>query len=66
MHSINIGTGVDTTVLELVSMLSRATGFDREPDFAPPRVGEVAKISLDATHAASELSWRPLIKAKPV
>jgi UDP-glucose 4-epimerase len=57
----NIGTGIGTTVLELVSMLSRATGFDREPDFVPPRVGEVAKISLDATHASNELGWRPLI-----
>jgi UDP-glucose 4-epimerase len=53
---INIGTGIETDVLELVSALGE--GADFEPEFAPPRTGEVQRISIDPARAASELGWR--------
>jgi UDP-glucose 4-epimerase len=56
---INIGTGIETDVLELAAKLAEidgATGFD--PEFAPPRPGEVQRISLDASRAERELGWR--------
>ncbi len=56
---INIGTGRETTVLELVEALkglADAEGF--EPELAPPRSGEVQRIALDATRAERELGWR--------
>jgi len=57
---INIGTGVETDVLELVSALGElGGGGDFEPEFAPPRTGEVQRISIDPARAASELGWRP-------
>ncbi len=56
---INIGTGIETDVLELVSALGELGGAgDFEPEFAPPRTGEVQRISIDPARAASELGWR--------
>jgi UDP-glucose 4-epimerase len=57
---LNIGTGRETNVLELVEALARlgdAEGF--EPEFAPPRAGEVQRIALDASLAERELGWSP-------
>jgi UDP-glucose 4-epimerase len=55
---INIGTGIETDVLELVSALGELGGSgDFEPEFAPPRTGEVQRISIDPARAASELGW---------
>jgi UDP-glucose 4-epimerase len=56
---INIGTGVETNVLELVRALGELGGAgDFEPEFAPARTGEVQRISIDPSRAASELGWR--------
>jgi UDP-glucose 4-epimerase len=56
---INIGTGLETDVVELVSRLgelNEAAGF--EPKFAPARTGEVQRISIDPARAERELGWR--------
>jgi len=55
---VNVGTGVETDVLELVRALGElggAGGF--EPEFAPPRTGEVQRISIDPSRAGRELGW---------
>jgi UDP-glucose 4-epimerase len=58
--SVNIGTGREASVLELVEILAGiAARGDFEPQFAPPRAGEVQRIALDAGLAATELEWRP-------
>jgi UDP-glucose 4-epimerase len=54
----NIGTGIETDVLELVSQLAElgdAEGF--EPELASPRAGEVQRISIDPARAKRELGW---------
>jgi UDP-glucose 4-epimerase len=57
--AINIGTGVETDVLELASRLGELGGAeDFEPEFAPPRDGEVQRISIDPSLAARELGWK--------
>ncbi len=57
---INIGTGIETDVLELARQLGElGEGNDFEPEFAPPRTGEVARISIDPGRAGRELDWRP-------
>jgi UDP-glucose 4-epimerase len=57
--AINIGTGVETDVLELVAKLAELDGgTDFWPQLAPPRAGEVQRISLDASRAERELGWR--------
>lgn len=59
--AVNIGTGRETNVLELASALGRLGGVENfEPEFAPPRAGEVQRITLDAARAERELGWRPL------
>jgi len=57
---VNIGTGIETDVLELVRQLGGLGGNgDFEPEFASPRTGEVQRISIDPARAARELGWRP-------
>jgi UDP-glucose 4-epimerase len=56
---VNLGTGREASVLELAETLGRLGGADGfEPEFAPPRAGEVQRISLDAGRAEAELGWR--------
>ncbi len=56
---INIGAGIETDVLELASQLAEIDGAGKfEPEFAPPRAGEVQRIALDAGRAERELGWR--------
>jgi UDP-glucose 4-epimerase len=56
---INVGTGVETNVLELIEALKRLSGNESfEPEFAPARTGEVQAISIDAGRAERELGWR--------
>jgi UDP-glucose 4-epimerase len=58
---VNIGTGRETSVLELAEALGKlGSGASFEPEFAPPRAGEVQRITLDASRAEGELGWRPL------
>jgi UDP-glucose 4-epimerase len=57
--ALNIGTGKETNVLELVEALSELSGRDDfKPELAPPRTGEVQAISVNPTRAERELSWR--------
>ena len=57
--SFNIGTGRETSVLELVELLGELGGVDGfAPEFAPARAGEVQRISLDSSRAADQLGWR--------
>jgi UDP-glucose 4-epimerase len=56
---INIGTGVQTTVLELVDALAELGGRELEPEHAPERPGEVRHIALDYARAREELGWEP-------
>jgi UDP-glucose 4-epimerase len=53
----NIGTGVETSVLELGERLARAYGRGFAPEHAPERPGEVQRIALDPSLAARELGW---------
>jgi UDP-glucose 4-epimerase len=55
----NIGTGVETSVLELGELLARVCGRDFEPDLAPRRPGEVQRIAIDSGLAAVDLGWTP-------
>ncbi|MBV9212422.1 MAG: GDP-mannose 4,6-dehydratase [Actinobacteria bacterium] len=54
---VNIGTGRETTVLELVDVLGPHATASFEPDHHPERPGEVRRIALDATRARAELGW---------
>jgi len=58
--AVNIGTGREASVLDLVDVLAKLAGReDFAPKFAPARAGEVQRISLDAALAGRELGWAP-------
>ncbi|MCD6266873.1 MAG: SDR family oxidoreductase [Thermotogaceae bacterium] len=56
---LNIGTGRGTTVNELFMMLKSITGYSDEPEYAPPRKGDVRKSILDCSKAKEILGWEP-------
>jgi len=56
---INIGTGVETSVLELYGAMARAVGYPDPPKNAPARAGELARSSLDPGRAEIHLGWKP-------
>jgi UDP-glucose 4-epimerase len=55
--TLNVGTGVETSVLELGRMIGEACGRPFEPEMAPPRPGEIQRIAIDSGRAARELGW---------
>jgi len=58
----NVGTGVETSVLELVDALRDVSGGAQfEPEFAPERPGEVQRIAIDPSRAREELGWEPRV-----
>ncbi|MGW0041193.1 NAD-dependent epimerase/dehydratase family protein [Rhodococcus sp. NPDC003348] len=57
----NIGTGVETSDLELNRLVARATGATTEPVWKPERPGDVRRSALDAGLARSVLGWRPSV-----
>jgi UDP-glucose 4-epimerase len=57
----NIGTGTETSVLELYRAIAAATGVDREPEHVDARLGELQRSVLDPSAAERELGWRPQV-----
>ena len=56
---LNVGTGVETSVLELYGRIQRVAGVEREPEFGEARPGELQRSVLDASLAKRELDWEP-------
>jgi len=56
---VNLGTGVGTSVNDIVRELKPLTGFAGEPIHEPARPGEVQRIYLDASRAEQVLGWAP-------
>jgi UDP-glucose 4-epimerase len=55
----NVGTGIETSVNRLYSVMQDITGTDAEPEYAPARLGDLLRSTVDATRAERELGWRP-------
>jgi UDP-glucose 4-epimerase len=55
---INIGTGVETSVVELFTRLASITEFDQNPVFTDPRPGDVYRSVVDPSLALKLLGWR--------
>lgn len=55
----NVGTGVETSVLELYRTMASAAGVEAEPVFAPERPGELARSAIDPARAKLHLGWEP-------
>jgi UDP-glucose 4-epimerase len=57
----NVGTGVETSVRQLHSLVAAAAGAPDEPEFHPPRLGELKRSSLDISRAKQVLGWAPQV-----
>jgi UDP-glucose 4-epimerase len=57
----NIGTGIETTILDLVATIGEAAGRAVEPEFAPQRPGELQRSALAAELARRDLGWSPAV-----
>lgn len=57
--TFNIGTGVETSVLDLVDILSEVAGRRVEAVHTDPRPGEVRRTALSIDHARIGLGWSP-------
>jgi UDP-glucose 4-epimerase len=57
--AFNIGTGQETSVLDILDILQQQGDRDDfEPQFAEARLGEIERSCLDVTRARTELGWQ--------
>jgi len=59
--AINVGTGLETAIGDLVHTLCRLAGWTGDPEREPLPPGEVARSALDNSLAADRLGWRPVV-----
>ena len=59
VRSFNIGTGRETSVLELATTLQKAAGSSVPIEHAPARAGELPRSAVSNKKATSGLGWRP-------
>lgn len=57
----NIGTGVETSDRQLHSAVAGAVGAPDDPEFHPPRLGDLKRSCLDISRARQVLGWHPQI-----
>jgi UDP-glucose 4-epimerase len=57
----NVGTGIETSVLDLARHLAEASGIALTPEHAPPRKGEISRVSIDPAAAGRDLGWSPRV-----
>lgn len=60
----NIGTGVETSDRGLHTLVAEAAGAEDDPDYAPARLGDVARSALDAGRAGEVLGWSPQVSIR--
>jgi len=53
----NVGTGIGTSTNQIFTILASHCGYTKLPVKAPPRAGDISRISLDSSRAAEELGW---------
>ena len=59
---LNLGTGVGTSVNDIVRELRSLLDFREDAFHDPPRPGEIQRIYLDAARARRALGWAPTVE----
>jgi len=59
--TFNIGTGIETSLNQLLATFESVVGHPVTREYAPARAGEVQRIALDAEKARHELGWKPSV-----
>src|SRR5438094_967949 len=58
---LNVGTGVETSILELARRLASAAGFQKSIAHGPPAPGEQRRSVVDPRAARKQLGWEPRV-----
>lgn len=58
---LNVGAGVETSVLSIHRLMSTYVGYDREPDMRPGLPGEQMRSCLDISKIAAQMNWVPRV-----
>jgi UDP-glucose 4-epimerase len=61
LGTFNIGTGVETSLNQLLVAFEHVVGHPVARQYEPARSGEVQRIALDAEKARHELGWKPSV-----
>jgi len=61
LDTFNIGTGVETSLNQLLAAFELVVGHPVAREYAPARAGEVRRIALNAEKARHELGWKPSV-----
>jgi UDP-glucose 4-epimerase len=59
--TFHVSTGVAITISDLCRKLAVLTGYELEPNYGPPRKGDVYRIALDNERARRDLGWEPRV-----
>ncbi len=57
----NVGTGAETSDRALHTAVAAAVGAADDPEFAPPRLGDLKRSCLDISRADQVLGWAPKV-----
>jgi UDP-glucose 4-epimerase len=60
----NVGTGRETSVLELIVVLGSVAGAEPVVEHAAARAGEVQRVAIDPGRAAMVLGWSPKVELR--
>ncbi|MGI5416481.1 NAD-dependent epimerase/dehydratase family protein [Actinomadura luteofluorescens] len=58
---LNVGTGLQTTDRELHALVAEAAGAPDDPEFAPPRLGDLPAMAVDPRRTGEALGWKPAV-----
>jgi UDP-glucose 4-epimerase len=60
----NVGTGRESSVLDLLAVLQELAHARVEPEFKPLRAGELLRSALDSSRLRDALAWEPRVGLK--
>jgi UDP-glucose 4-epimerase len=60
----NLGSGIGTSVNQILNHLQEIIGYEKQPQHGPPKTGETFRIYLDAGKAHRELNWEPTVNLR--
>ena len=60
-EALNIGTGTQTSLLDLVAAINQTLGTDLVPEFRPARAGDVRHSLASLDRARARLGYHPSV-----
>ncbi len=63
-EAYNAGTGIETSVNQLVKIIEKVTRLKAQVVYDPPRPGDARRSVLDCSKAKKRLNWEPKVQLK--